>query len=508
MSISLLQQLGDEILLARGRVYDLRGPTPLDELHADHGETLFLKREDLPPMHAYKWRGAYNRIASLPPEVTGVVAASAGNHAQGVALAAARRPHCHAKIFMPQNTPQLKQEAVTRLGGESVTIVLHGDRFDEALRAALECSQEEERILIHPYDDLAVMGGQGTIADEIVMSGKAPFDAAYLQIGGGGMAAGVGAWLKRYYPDIRIYGVEGRDQASMAAAARAGKPVDLDYLDVFCDGTAVRRAGELTFQVCREVVDEFLTVTNEEVCAGMQYLWDQRRLITEPAGAMGLAAWLKHREEHRHDRVLVILCGANMDFAQLNRIVRDARIGSATRRYLRFTIEEKAGTLLHLLHELRTRANIVEFQYGKTHEDLAYPVIGFDIFDEPYADLLESWRERGIEFEDVTGATDVQFRSIAFRDEQFTRPYFVEVEFPERAGALADFLSGADEHATIVYFNYQYSGERVGRALVGFDFDSTESRASFVEFCGSGRNRVRSVRALDEATTARLLGRG
>ncbi|MEM0970815.1 MAG: pyridoxal-phosphate dependent enzyme, partial [Verrucomicrobiota bacterium] len=284
-----------------------------------------------------------------------------------------------------------------------------------------------------------------------------------------------------------------------------GKPVDLEELDVFCDGTAVRRAGEVTFSLCRQLVDEFLTVTNEEVCAALQFLWEKRRVITEPAGAMGLAGWLKHREVHAdHRRILIVLCGANMDFAQLSRVVQGARIGSAKRRYLQFAIEERAGTLLQLLRDLRTEASIVEFQYGKTHEEEAHPVIGFDALEETHTAMVDRWEKAGVVVEDVTDAPDVRFRAIPLRPDLAAFPLFVEVEFPERAGALMQFLESAPLEASIIYFNYQYSGERVGRALIGFDFPNEDALEKFAQLCLEEESGLRRTQRLSRERMARL----
>lgn len=506
---TLLSQLHDEILRARGRVYEVGKPTPLEKLDVDDGVTLFLKREDLSPMHAYKWRGAYNRIAQLDPHSTrGIVAASAGNHAQGVAIASARLGGVFpVHIFMPLNTPRMKQDAVRRLGQGFVEIELVGDRYDDAVAAAKARADEKGYVVIHAFDDLAVMGGQGTIADEIVMSGEGPFDAAFLQIGGGGMAAGVAAWLKVYFPDITIYGVEGVAQASMQEAVKNGHPTRLKNVDVFCDGTAVALAGEQTFPLCRDLIDEFLTVTNEEVCAAMQFLWEKKRVIPEPAGAMGLAGWMIHKDRlPPHQKVLVIVCGANMDFAQLQRVVRAARIGSHTRRYLRFEIEERPGTLFQLLSELRTKANIVEFQYGKTDLKTAWPVIGFDSSDKSFLELDRTWKERGLTFADVTGEPDIEFRAIHYEPSLLHEPLFLQVEFSERAGALAEFLEGAATLSDFVYFNYQYSGERVGRALIGFDFPDQAAREKFLHYIETSRSAARTFRPLTDEQTARVLG--
>jgi threonine dehydratase len=461
-------------------VYAVSSPTPLDVLHVDDRFEVFLKREDLSPIHAYKWRGAYNRMAMLDEEerARGVVTASAGNHAQGVALAA-QRLNIDAQIFMPFSTPRMKQIAVLRHGGDRVKVVLHGDTYDAAAALANQVAKDEDREFIHAYNDYGTMGGQGTLADEVVMSGKGPFDIAYIQIGGGGLAAAVACWLRAFYPDIRIVGVEGVDQASMLAAMKAGGPVTLDYIDVFCDGTAVKRAGSLTYPLCAEFIDEIITVTNEEVCAAIQLLWETLRCIPEPAGAMGVAGLMKQREQLAGKRALCIQCGANMDFGQLAWIAQHAGIGAARRRYYRFAIGETQGSLLGLLEAEMDGLNIVEFQYGKVHETDAWPVIGVEA-SAPELELLDKrLREHGVNHSVVTSAEDVEFRIIHYDSTTFRLPYFIKLEFPERAGALHDFLVMARGMASIVYFNYQFTGEQVGHALLGFEFDSETARGAF-----------------------------
>lgn len=463
--------LVDEILQARQRVYAIGSRTPLQKLDGmDIEGEIWTKREDLSPIRAYKWRGAYNKLAKLQPgeKNKGVVAASAGNHAQGVAMGAAKLG-ISAKIFMPVPTPLLKRESVMRHGKGHVDIILVGDTFHEAAEAAALCADEESRVMIHPFDDLDVIAGQGTIADEIILTGKGPFDVAFLQIGGGGMAAAVSFWLRKFYPGIRIIGVEGKDQASMAAAVKSGKPTPLDYLDVFCDGTAVREAGVLTHAICSQTIDEFITVSNEEVCAGIQLLWNHGRIIPETSGAMGIAAWLKHKQRFANQKCLTIICGANMDFARLSWIVRHAGIGSATRIYYQFKIHEQPGTLFKVLEIVRTRANIIEFQYGKNSLEAAYPVIGFDAHPESLEQIKVDLSEAEIPYRDVTGSSSVEFRMIPWNPGLMQEPVFIQVEFPERAGALSDFLRRFHQNVNICYFSYQYSGERVGRALIGFE---------------------------------------
>jgi threonine dehydratase len=476
------ERLFREIFLARQRVYAVGKPTPLERLELQGVDApVWVKREDLSPIHAYKWRGAYNRMAQLTEEerARGVITASAGNHAQGVALSA-RFLGISARIVMPISTPRMKQRAVQRHGGEYVEIVLHGDSYDDASAHALREARESGRISVPAYNDWAVMGGQGTLADEVVMSGKGPFDVAFLQIGGGGMAAGVACWLKSYWPGIRIVGVEGVDQASMAAAVRAGKPVTLDQVDVFCDGTAIKRVGDLTFEPCRDLIDEFLTVTNEEVCAAIQQFWEASRCIPEPAGAMGLAGLLKRKEAIRGQRALVVVCGGNMDFGRLAWIARHAGIGAARRRYYRFEIGEEPGTMVNLLETVLEGINIIEFQYGKTEAHVARPVIGFEASPIELDLLSRRLQEYGVAHEDVTSKADVEFRIIKYNPHLFRHPWFVQYNFPERAGALHDFLVLVKDRANLCYFNYVFTGEEVGRALMGLEFQSADDRAACI----------------------------
>ncbi len=499
--------LTDEILMARQRVYGIGSRTPLERMVLDPvtGGELWVKREDLSPIRAYKWRGAFNKMAKLGESERrrGVVAASAGNHAQGVALGAAKLG-ISAKIFMPVPTPALKRESVRRHGGERVEIVLVGDTFHEAAAAAEASVREHGHIMIHPFDDIDVIAGQGTIADEIILSGEGPFDVVFLQIGGGGMAAAVSYWLKKFFPGIRVIGVEGQDQASMKRAIENGGPVPLDYVDVFCDGTAVREVGKHTWEICRSTIDEMTLVTNEEVCAGIQFLWDNGRVIPETSGAMGVSAWLKRREEFRDCRCLTILCGANMDFARLAWIVRHAGIGSATRVYYRFTIAEVPGTLFRILELIRSRANIIEFQYGKNDPATAYPVIGFDAGAEELRRLHDDLEEARIPYEDVTGKPEVEFRMIPWNPSVMASPVFVQVEFPERAGALSDFLRGFYQGVNLCYFSYQYSGERVGRAMIGFEVMDPSIRESIEKWKA---DRPAGLRAIQVLNTDEILHR-
>ncbi|MFT4900957.1 MAG: threonine dehydratase [Lentimonas sp.] len=504
---SLIRELRQQILLARQRIYTIGQVTPLELIESSEvAARIYVKREDLSPIHAYKWRGAYNRMAQLSAAelAQGVVTASAGNHAQGVALAAAKLG-THAVIYMPLSTPRMKQVAVKKHGGEQVEIRLCGDSYDAASSAAHAYAAEHKCSYIHAYDDLAVMAGQGTLADEIVMSGQGPFDVAFLQVGGGGMAAATATWLKLQYPEIRIIGVEGVDQASMAAAIQAGHPIELKQVDVFCDGTAVRKVGQLTHQVCAEMVDEWMTVTNDEVAAGIQFLWENLRCIPEPSGAMGVAAILKRRDEFKGQRLLSVLCGANMDFEQLASVAQRSAVGAVRRRFLRIKIKEQSGAMSGLLHALPATVNIVEFQYGKTDSRQAWPVIGFEAGPHEYERLSHALQTAGFEFEEVTAQADVAFHLIHYESKLLQFPYFITLEFHERPGALAEFLQAVSPHASLCYFNYTYSGERVGRALLGFEFETQDQNANFATILDSARHAYRTYQAVSEQVMHRIL---
>jgi len=328
---------------------------------------------------------------------------------------------------------------------------------------------------------------------------------AYLQIGGGGMAAAVGGWLKKFMPGIRIVGVEGEGQASMKAAVENGGPVTLEQLDIFCDGTAVRRAGDLTYELCKEVVDEFITVSNEEVCNAIRLFWDARRRIVEPAGAMGLAGMLKHRDQLAGKRVLGVMCGANMDFAQLAVIAAEAGIGGEVRRHIRFEIGERPGTMLELIQHALAGCNIVDFQYGKTNNDLGHPIIGFDAPPAVIAQVHAHCQQAGIAYQDITAHEDVDFRIVNYDPKLFSRPLIIRYEFPERAGALHEFLERIKGLANLCYFNYVYTGERIGRALVGLEFASDEDRAAMVDRLRSDPALKHSHRELSPEALSRML---
>lgn len=506
------RRLRRETLFARERVYHFGQPTPLEKLTLpgdEPGPEIWVKREDLSAIKCYKWRGAGNRMALLTTEqrARGVVTASAGNHAQGVALAA-RKLGIKALIHMPKSTPRVKQDAVRRIGGDFVELAFSGDSYDEASAAAHADEASGDAIHVNAYDDLFVMAGQGTLADEVILSGRGPFDAAFLQIGGGGMAAGVSNWLKTYWPDIELIGVEAAGQASMKAAIEAGKPVTLEKVDLFCDGTAVGKAGTLPFEICRQTLSRIETVTNAEVSMAIRILWEQLRCVSEPSGAMGLAAVLRNRAALADKRVLLIVTGANLDFLQLGLIAQSQGAAGRQTRTIRVRIAEKPGTMLRLLDNCFADLNISDFQYGKTDAEKSRPVftLGGDSA-EALEDLPRRLTAGGYEWEDAGDDVDTGFRAIALRGDLLTAPLFLRLDFYERPGALRDFLNNAVRgRADIIYFNYRQSGERIGRALIGLDFASPSAREEFLSTLPKSGSGYRSCESVDEATHRRLAG--
>ncbi len=470
------------ITRARSNIYQVCDKTPLEQYPQDGGGILLLKREDLSPVHSYKWRGAYNFMASQDAKTLarGVVTASAGNHAQGVALAAAKLK-VKARITMPITVARMKANEVARIGGEFVEIIISGDTFDDARREADAAAIKYDMLYVHPYDHPLVVAGQGTIGDELLMSPVWP-DVVFLQIGGGGFAAGVSTILKAHAPHIKIIGVEGEDQASMHAAVKAGKPTTLEHLDVFCDGTAVKHVGDYTFELCNKYIDDYISVSNDDVCAAIQKIWELARTLPEPSGALGMAAYLKMQEELKGKNVAVVVSGANMDFARLSWIAGRASIGATLKRCYEIEISERTGSMLKLLTTVSDlELNIEDFLYGKVQTEHAYPIFGFKGVSQQLDKLEDILKAHNYTFHNVTTREDVGFRIINANSELWQDPYMAMIEFPERPGALLEFMEDVSKLSNICYFNYRNSGEMVGRALMGFEFESKEKRKTFLK---------------------------
>ncbi len=480
MSVSK-EELFSQIMKARTRIYHVAGPTPLEAYSMPGGWEMLLKREDLSPIHSYKWRGAYNFMKAKEKEAKalGVTAASAGNHAQGVALSAASMG-VSAHLFMPKSAPRLKVESTARLGGSWVEIHQVGDNFDQASAAARDFCRDSGALYVPPYDDPLVMAGQGVLGDELMVGSHRP-DVVFVQIGGGGMAAGVATAIKTYAPEIKVIGVEEAGQACMKAAFEAGEPVTLSHVDVFCDGTAVKRAGRLPFEALRDQLDDLVTVTVNEVSSAIQKFWQVARVLSEPSGALGLAAARKMADKLRGLKVGIILSGANLDFRQLAQISRQAAGAKELKPYYRIRLDERPGAILALLKTVAPLGlNIGYLMCGQNDRNTAYPIFGFD-GPRGEAEKLENvLAAAGYDFQNVSDREDLSFRVAPFQPHLFKRPFGAILHFPERAGALMEFLERMAAVATISYFNYIHTGEQVGRAMVVISFESDDNKAKFL----------------------------
>lgn len=440
-------------------------------------------------VNSYKVRGAYNLIQELfaRGEANTVVTASAGNHAQGVAFAV-RQLGMKARIYMPVSAPDMKKEAVKFHGGDSVEIVLVGDNYNEAVKAAEADAVRSNAPYIPAFDNLHTIAGQATMALEVVEDnkGKAPFDVVFLQIGGGGMAAGVSSVLQQAYPHALIIGVEGEDQACMKAAFDAGDLVTLPQVDGYCDGTAVTRAGEVTFEVCQQTLNGgVMTVSNDDVRAAIDLIWRKTHRLVEPSGAMGVAGLMKWARENpetaKTARVLTVLSGANMDLRKLKPMFEDAAGSKPELRHLRLEINERNGSLLQLVETCFVDVNIQGFQYAKIDNDRAWPVVTFEADNAKMAQIAKCLRSSKVKFRDVTGAQDVNYSVLPYNPALWRNPLLLTVAFPERKGALREFMRTVQPHANVCYFKYAYSGGESSTALMGFELKPHHSQAKFLE---------------------------
>ncbi|HEX8756652.1 MAG TPA: threonine ammonia-lyase, biosynthetic [Steroidobacteraceae bacterium] len=473
--------------ILKARVYDVAIESPLEEaprLSRRIGNHVLLKREDLQPVFSFKLRGAYNRIAHLSDGAAkrGVVCASAGNHAQGVALAAKRRG-ISAAIVMPRTTPRIKVQAVIDLGGE---VVLHGDDYDTALERALELARERSLVFVHPFDDPDVIAGQGTIGVELLRQTGGHLDAIFVPVGGGGLIAGIAVYVKYLYPNIRIIGVEPQDAASMYESLKAGRRVTLDRVGIFADGVAVKRVGEETFPLCREHVDEIVLLDTDEICAAIQDVFEDTRSIVEPAGALAVAGLKKYvaREGWRDKRLVAINSGANINFDRLRHVAERADLGGQREALLAVTIPERPGSFLRFCELLGNR-NVTEFNYRYESEQAAQIFVSFGLAQgraEKDA-VTRALREAGYTVTDMTenemAKLHVRYmiggRARGIRDELLYR-----FEFPERPGALLKFLQAVGSRWNISLFNYRNHGSDYGRVLAGIQVPSAD-RPDFLQ---------------------------
>lgn len=479
--MSLTRDYLERILTAR--VYDVAIESPLETmplLSARLGQTVLLKREDLQPVFSFKLRGAYNKIHHLYVRGelgTGVIAASAGNHAQGVALAA-ERLGLRAVIVMPATTPAIKIQAVRRRGGE---VVLHGDAYDEAYAHARWLAQTEGLTLIHPFDDPEVIAGQGTIGMEIQRQHPDPIEAVFVPVGGGGLIAGIAAYLKHLRPATRIIGVEPEDAACLHAALAAGERVILPQVGLFADGVAVRQVGEETFRIARECVDEVILVSTDEISAAIKDIFDDTRAIAEPAGALaiaGLKRYAKRRTLPPRAPLIAINSGANMNFDRLRHVAERAELGEQREALFAVTIPERPGSFRAFCETLGRRA-ITEFNYRYNDATEAHIFVGVQL-DDGAAEketLLEYLRGQGYPVLDMSGNEMAKLHvrhMVGGHGPKVEHEMLYRFEFPERPGALLHFLNRMGAQWNISLFHYRNHGADYGRVLVGIQVPNQE----------------------------------
>jgi threonine dehydratase len=465
------------------RVYDVARETPLEPaplLSARLGNRVLFKREDMQDVFSFKLRGSYNKMAHLPAEqlARGVIAASAGNHAQGVALAASRLG-CRAVIVMPVTTPQVKVDAVRARGAE---VVLHGDSYSDAYAHSLELQQSEGLTFVHPFDDPDVIAGNGTIGMEILRQHQGPIHAIFAAIGGGGLIAGIAAYVKQVRPEIRIIGVQATDSDAMARSLKAGRRVELADVGLFSDGTAVKKVGEETFRLCREHVDEIVLVDTDQLCAAIKDVFQDTRSILEPAGAMAVAGAKAYveREGLRDQTLVAMACGANMNFDRLRFVSERAEIGEQREAVFAVTIPEERGSFRRFCEAVGPR-NVTEFNYRIADSRQAHVFVGVQIQRRAEAvTIAEGLRAAGFETLDLTDdeLAKLHIRHLVGGHSPLARDEILyRFEFPERPGALMRFLSSMSPNWNISLFHYCNHGADYGRILVGLQVPAGEKRA-------------------------------
>jgi threonine dehydratase len=467
------------------RVYDVARETPIDEallMSRRLDNRVWLKREDLQPVFSFKLRGAYNKMSRLSSEqlAAGVVAASAGNHAQGVAMAA-QKLNVKATIVMPRTTPQIKVDAVRNRGAR---VVLHGDSFDEASVYARKLVDEKAMTYVHPFDDPDVIAGQGTIGMEIVRQHQQPLDALFVPVGGGGLLAGVAAYVSYVWPDTRIIAVEPEDAACLQLAMQKGRRATLSEVGLFADGCAVAQIGKETFRVIRDTVDEVITISTDEMCAAIKDIFEDTRSIAEPAGALALAGLKKYVERtgEKGKHLLAIVSGANTNFDRLRYISERTETGEHREAIISVTLPEQPGSFRAFCSALGRR-NITEFNYRYADTGSAQVFVGLSVVPggEDLAELLADLSERGYVTEDMTNnevaKLHIRYMVGGHAPAVVDNERVYRVEFPERPGALLGFLSGLGQRWNISMFHYRNHGAAYGRILVGVQLPKSERRA-------------------------------
>ena len=481
----MLDRLVHAVLTSR--VYDVARETPLDvasRLSQRLGNTILLKREDQQPVFSFKLRGAYNRMAHLTREERdrGVITASAGNHSQGVAFSA-RTLGVRAVIVMPQTTPSIKVEAVRHMGAE---VILYGDTYADAKAHSDTLVAATGLTFIHPFDDPLVIAGQGTIADEILRHGQDRIAAIFVPVGGGGLIAGIAGYVKAIRPEVKVIGVEPFEADAMFRSLAAGVRVRLDHVGIFADGVAVREVGERTFPIVRDCVDEIVRVTNDEVCAAIKDVFDDTRSVMEPAGALGVAglkAWVA-REGVRDKQLVVVLSGANMNFDRLRFVAERAELGEAREALLAVTIPERPGAFREFCATIGRRV-VTEFNYRLSGRERAHIFVGVATASRLDAvELIALLTSRGYETVDLTDDEMAKLHvryMVGGRAPDVNHEHLFRFEFPERPGALMEFLEKLGGRWNISLFHYRNHGADFGRVLAGFEVPDPEM-ADFQQF--------------------------
>jgi threonine dehydratase len=465
------------------RVYDVAKETPLTLaplLSERLGNSVYLKREDEQSVFSFKLRGAYNKMVRLTDaqKKRGVIAASAGNHAQGVALSA-QALGCKAIIVMPVTTPQVKIDAVIARGSK---VVLHGDSYSDAYQHALTLQTKQGLTFVHPFDDPDVIAGQGTIGMEILRQHQGPLDAVFIAIGGGGLISGVAAYIKQVRPEVKIIGVQSEDSCAMFQSIQAGKRIELKEVGLFADGTAVKLVGQETFALARELVDEIVLVDTDAICAAIKDVFQETRSILEPSGALAIAgakAWVT-RTGCKKQTLVAIACGANMNFDRLRFVSERAEVGEQREAVFGVTMPEERGSFKRFCALLGER-NVTEFSYRMSDSARAHVFVGLQVSHA--ADLKavsQSLKKQRFEFVDLTHDEMAKShlrhlvggRTVAAANEMLYR-----FEFPERPGALFKFLNNMNPSWNISLFHYRNHGADYGKILVGLQVPANENKA-------------------------------
>ena len=468
------------------RVYDVAIESGLDEarnLSRRLGHRVLLKREDQQPVFSFKLRGAYNKMAQLSAAQLkkGVICASAGNHAQGVALGA-RRLGCQATIVMPTTTPQVKIDAVRHFGGDNVQIVLQGDSYSDAALHAKELECKKGMTFVHPFDDPDVIAGQGTVAMEILRQHSGPIDAVFVAIGGGGLISGVAAYIKAVRPEIKVIGVQTTDSDAMVRSVKAGKRVTLSDVGLFSDGTAVKLVGEETLRLTRALVDDFVVVNTDAVCAAIKDIYQDTRSIVEPAGALGVAAIKQYAERHggQGKTYIAINCGANMNFDRLRFVAERAEVGEAREALLAITIPEERGSFKRFCEIIGPRS-VTEFNYRISDESQAHVFVGLTTTEKGGSrQIARQFEAQGFATVDLThdelAKTHIR-HMVGGRSSLAEGERLYSFIFPERPGALMAFLASLPPGWNISLFHYRNQGADYGRILVGLQVPKAEAKS-------------------------------